>query len=269
MVADLGGGISAPILIVASLIGAAGGGVSGLLGIGGAAILSPLLQLLLGCSQYTAQGLSLAVILPPVGIPALLAYRRAGVRLAWGTIATLGSGFVVFAYVGGRTAQVVPELALRLMFLVFLLVSAFRVWRSTRASVQPEATAEQLTPVAVTQSHVTVAGIGAVAGFASGLMGIGGGILLVPALRRYCGMSRLQAQATTLAMMLPPVGLPAVMVYATKGIFAWPLLLTLVAGFVVGSYAGGRVSTQIQQRTAARILVGVMLVLASALALRI
>jgi uncharacterized protein len=269
MVADSAGGSGALILILAWLIGATGGGVSGLLGIGGAAILSPLLQLLLGCSQYTAQGLSLAVILPPVGIPALLAYRRAGVRLEWVTIATLAAGFVVSAYVGGRTAQHMPERALRLLFLGFLLVSAYRVWRSTRASEAPEVVLPASPPAGEATSHLTLVCIGAAAGFASGLMGIGGGILLVPALRRFRQMSRLQAQATSLAMMVPPIGLPAVLVYASKGIFAWPLLITLIVGFVVGSYAGGRVSTQIQPRTAARTLAGVMLVLAGALALRI
>lgn len=62
--------------VISSLIGFVAGGAAGLLGIGGGILLTPLFAMLLGMEQHRAQGLSLAALLPPVGLPALLQYRK-------------------------------------------------------------------------------------------------------------------------------------------------------------------------------------------------
>ena len=84
----------------------------------------------------------------------------------------------------------------------------------------------------------------------AGLVGIGGGLVVIPALTR-CGYKRLETQAASVAMMIPPIGLPSVLVYARgpEGL-PWKLLVAVIAGFVVGNVFGGKTSTQISEKTA-------------------
>ncbi|MBK6695957.1 MAG: sulfite exporter TauE/SafE family protein [Myxococcales bacterium] len=75
--------MSSPFELIASgAFGVASGVLAGFLGIGGGAILPPLLVFALGIEQHRAQGISLAALLPPVGLPAVLAYRKSGVRVS-------------------------------------------------------------------------------------------------------------------------------------------------------------------------------------------
>ncbi len=84
--------------------------------------------------------------------------------------------------------------------------------------------------------------IGIAAGYLSGLMGIGGGIILVPALVYLVGMSQHEAQGTTLALMIPPIGLLAVMEYYKKGYVNVTVAAIIVVGFVLGSLFGGKLA---------------------------
>ena len=69
--------------------------------------------------------------------------------------------------------------------------------------------------------------LGLLAGYFSGLVGIGGGIIIVPALVMLFGMSQHQAQGTTLALMVPPIGILAAMTYYQKGFVSFNYLLIL------------------------------------------
>lgn len=82
--------------------------------------------------------------------------------------------------------------------------------------------------------------IGLVAGVVSGFVGIGGGMIIVPALVYFLGMGQHAAQGTSLAMMLPPIGLLAVMSYAQEGAWNWRYAMVLAATFVVGAYFGSK-----------------------------
>jgi uncharacterized protein len=254
--------------LLALAIGATGGTVSGLLGVGGAAVLSPLFQLAFGWGQRAAQGVSLAVILPPVGIPALLAYRARGIRPSLRTVAALVGTFALCSYCGGQVAQAVPERALTAIFLLFLLVSAYRVVRAAQLQEQVAPAAVQQVASPVAASLAVLVAIGGCAGFCAGLMGIGGGIIVVPALQRFARLSRLDAQATSLAMMLPPIGLPAVYVYAARSEFPLGCTLVACAGFAVGAYFGGRASTSMKPKAASYAFAGLLLTLGGVLAVR-
>ena len=120
-----------PMLIVAALVGAATGVISGLMGLGGAIVLIPALVYLFGMSQHEAQGTSLATLLLPIGVFAFLQYYRAGnvnLRIA----AAIAFGFAIGGYFGGRWAQLVPDIILKKTFAVVLLVAAIRMWISSR-----------------------------------------------------------------------------------------------------------------------------------------
>ena len=231
-------------LVASGMFGVMAGSLSGFLGMGGGAILPPLLVLTLGFDQHRAQGISLAALLPPVGLPAVLAYRRAGIRMDPALIAALVAGFLVGAFGGAWLAHRVPARQLGWAFAALLCVSALRAVLSR----------ERVPEVDVApRSRVALLGIpiGLVAGVTSGLLGIGGGIVAVPLLRAVARLGRLEAQATTLAMMLLPIGLPAIYEYADEqGGLPWPLLFVVALGFALGASLGAKLAPRVDARVA-------------------
>jgi uncharacterized membrane protein YfcA len=109
-------------------VGLVGGALGGLIGLGGGFIMVPLFIYLFHMSQHDAQGTSLAVLLPPVGILTVLQYWRAGhvdVPVAlWAAL-----GFLVGGYVGGTIAQLITGPTLRRIFAVFLIIAALDLLR--------------------------------------------------------------------------------------------------------------------------------------------
>ena len=105
------------------LVGLIGGTLSGLTGLGGGFIMVPLLVYLFGMSQHSAQGTSLAVLLPPLGLLAFMQYYRNGhvdVRIA----VLVALGFFFGGYVGGYAAQLIPGPLLRKGFAVVMALIA-------------------------------------------------------------------------------------------------------------------------------------------------
>ena len=111
------------------LVGLVVGLVSGVVGIGGGILFVPALVWLLGMDQHKAQGTSLGALLAPVGIFAFLEYYRRGnadVRVA----ALLAAGFLIGGYFGAVGAQHIPEVWLRRIFAITLVVVGGRMWFS-------------------------------------------------------------------------------------------------------------------------------------------
>src|SRR5262249_25041415 len=105
------------------LVGLIGGTLSGLTGLGGGFIMVPLLVYLFGMSQHGAQGTSLAVLLPPLGLLAFLQYYRNGhvdVQIA----ILVALGFFFGGYIGGSIAQMIPGPLLRKGFAVVMALIA-------------------------------------------------------------------------------------------------------------------------------------------------
>lgn len=231
------------MLSTAQLLGAAGAGLaggllSGFFGVGGNFILVPLLGLTLGLTQQQAQGLTLAALLPPLGAPAVWQYRRAGVPLLWPVVGCAILGFLPTIPLGSLLANHLPASVLRVLFAVLLAATAVRTWRTSAAhGDRPHLTVPP-------KGYVPISLLaGAAAGLASGLLGIGGAIVLIPLLTRRLGLSQKQAQLTSLAMLLPPIALPGVWVYAqSQGGVPWGSLLPVALGFVVGAFGGARLN---------------------------
>ncbi len=105
------------------IIGVIGGTLSGLTGLGGGFIMVPLLVYLFGMTQHGAQGTSLAVLLPPLGLLAFLQYYRNGhvdVQVA----VLVAVGFFFGGYLGGYVAQLIPGPMLRKGFAVVMVLIA-------------------------------------------------------------------------------------------------------------------------------------------------
>jgi len=86
--------------------------------------------------------------------------------------------------------------------------------------------------------NVVFLAIGLVAGVASGIFGIGGGVLIVPALAFLCGFSQEQSVGTSLAVLLPPVGLAAVLEYYRNGNINVKAALLVALGVFAGAWLG-------------------------------
>jgi uncharacterized membrane protein YfcA len=87
--------------------------------------------------------------------------------------------------------------------------------------------------------------IGIAAGILSGFIGLGGGIIIVPALIYFMGFSQLQAQGTSLAIMLPPIGIMAVMNYYKSGNVNLVYALIIALTFIIGGYFGSKIALRI------------------------
>jgi uncharacterized membrane protein YfcA len=118
--------MSTTILLLLIVIGIVTGVMAGLLGIGGAIIMIPAMVYLLGFNQQLAQGTSLAVMLPPIGIIAAYNYYKAGeMNLKYALI--LAGCFIVGSYFGSKLALNIPQQVLRKIFAVLLLVVAAKM----------------------------------------------------------------------------------------------------------------------------------------------
>ena len=114
------------MLLILIVIGIITGVMAGMLGIGGAVIMIPALVYILGISQQTAQGTSLAVMLPPIGIIAAWNYYKAGqVNLKFAVI--LAIFFIVGSYFGSKLALNLPQHVLKKIFGVLLLFVAAKM----------------------------------------------------------------------------------------------------------------------------------------------
>ena len=111
-------------LLLLFLFGVFVGVLSGLMGIGGGIVLVPGLMLLFGFSQPEAQGTSLAVLIPPIGLFAALVYYQHGyVRLP--VVGWIALGFIVGALIGAKLVPSIPPTALRIAFGLLLLYEGF------------------------------------------------------------------------------------------------------------------------------------------------
>lgn len=103
--------------------------------------------------------------------------------------------------------------------------------------------------------------LGVVIGVISGLVGIGGGALLIPALVMFYGMTQIKAQGTSLATMLLPIGIFAFWEYYKQGQVELKLALIIAVGFAVGGWVGGswaqHLSGLVLKRTFAVLLVAI------------
>lgn len=115
------------IVLWAVLAGLGVGVLSGLVGIAGGTMLIPILVYGFKMNQHTAQGTTLAVLLPPTGLLAFLKYYKAGnADLRIGLV--LAAGIFLGGYFGGLWAQKVPEVVLRKVFAVVLAAIAVKVY---------------------------------------------------------------------------------------------------------------------------------------------
>ena len=174
-------------------VGLAAGLLSGLFGVGGGTVIVPMLVLLLGFDQRLAAGTSLAAIVPTASV-GVVSYAVHG-SVAWIPALILAAGAVVGAQIGSWLLARIPQNALRWGFVGFLAVVIVMLF-----IVVPSRDAVLELTVA---SGIGLAVRGLFTGVMAGLLGVGGGVIVVPALIFLFGTSDLIAKGTSLLMMIP------------------------------------------------------------------
>lgn len=175
------------------LIGVIVGFFSGLFGVGGGIVLVPLLIVVMGYGQRRASGTSLAAVLP-TAVAGMVSYASHG-SVDWIAGGILAAGAVAGTLVGTWLLHHTHQKALRWIFIVFLLLIAARLF----FLIPDRSVSLDFTLWVI----VALVGLGVVTGILSGMLGIGGGVFIVPALMLGFGVGDLIAKGTSLLMIIP------------------------------------------------------------------
>ncbi|MFM8414269.1 MAG: sulfite exporter TauE/SafE family protein [Planctomycetota bacterium] len=233
----------APIAAVAA--GAIVGLSLGLTGGGGAIFAVPLLVYWIGMAPQTAVAISLVTVAATAAVGAIERWRYGQVEIPTGLL--FAAAGMLTAPLGSWLGSRIPEQPLLLAFAVLMLVIAVRMWQKARVveeRLPPSAVAAGSGPACrrdpegklrLTSRCATVlALVGLAVGFLSGLFGVGGGFLIVPALVTFAAMGVPRAVGTSLFVMTL-VGSAAV---ATQVAAGREIPLDIAGGFVAGSIPG-------------------------------
>lgn len=184
--------VARPPLMLLILIGIIGGVFSGAFGGGGGVIIVPMLVLMAGFDQRRAAATSLLAIIPSCLAGGITYLLQGHVDLI--AVLAISGGAIVGAIAGSLLLKRLPLVGLRWGFIVLLLAVAVRM-----AFLEPERGRELELTVGLVLAYVA---IGLFTGLCSGLFGVGGAVIAVPALVAFVGMSDLIAKGTTLLVMV-------------------------------------------------------------------
>lgn len=216
---------------------------SGMFGIGGALLSTPLLRIFLELPPVVALGTPILVAIPSA-ISGSIAYYRKKLLLEKVAFLTLVSGIPANILGSYATEWVSGKILMVLTALFLLLTSALFFLRGWIYSASEQQSA-QLSPLAIII-------VGICAGFLSGFLAIGGGIILVPAYVRILRLSMKQALATSL-FCVAGFALPAAIVHYLLGHIHLPTAVLLSFVVVPCSYLGARIAIALRNRTLERI----------------
>ncbi|PWB96032.1 sulfite exporter TauE/SafE family protein [Salinibacterium hongtaonis] len=185
-----------PLRYTATLvaIGAIAGILSGLFGVGGGIIIVPALVLLLGIEQRRATGTSLLAVVP-ISIAAAAFYVANG-AIDWRVAGLLAVGIVIGGQIGSLLLAKLPQRTLRWIFIAFMLAVAVRMLLAMPESIDGTLDMD-------VWRIILLPLIGVAFGVLAGLLGVGGGVFIVPALILGFGVGELDARGTSLVAIIP------------------------------------------------------------------
>jgi uncharacterized membrane protein YfcA len=231
-------------LIIAGIIGLGTGFASGLMGLGGGILLTPLLRLIIGIPQLIALATPLPVLIPTAvsGSVAYYKERKQDFKLAGYILITAlpmtWVGAVLTKEVSGKFLMILTGVFILLVSITFLI----------RSMILKEQTNEAPPPISPLKALL----LGAVGGLMSGLLAIGGGIIYIPAILRFFGRSMKVAQATSLIVVMT-VAIPGSIKHHMLGNIDWVLALVLAITMAPGSYFGAKYALTLRNRTLERL----------------
>jgi len=235
----------------AVLLGLAAGIFGGMFGVGGGLVMVPGMVLVMSMPQHRAHATSVAAIVASAGaavVPLALDGKVHGDAAALILI-----GGVTGAFFGARFIARIPEVWLARAFVVIVLVAAIRM---ALQGGDADAVAAGSQTIDILDG-LGFAAIGLAAGTLAAMLGIGGGVVFVPALVTLFGFAQHEAQATSLAVIVPTTAV-ATWVHSRAGRVDWPRALALgaggLAGGAIGAWSALAIDGLILQRSFAAIL---------------
>jgi uncharacterized membrane protein YfcA len=239
--------------VLLALLGAVAIGLSlGLLGSGGSILTVPVLHYLLGQPEKLAIGGSLLVV-GLIAAAASLPYARSR-QVDWSNVWWFGVPGMAGAWVGATLAHWVPGPMQLALFAGVMLLAA---WRMLRGGV--------LEPAARAPNRAVVVAGGIGVGALSGLVGVGGGFLIVPALVLIAGVPMVNAVGTSLAIIALNAFTGFVkyldVLEGESLELDWKTLLTIAAVGILGSYAGNRLGRRLPQAVLRRVFGGFLVLM--------
>ena len=219
-------------ILLGLVIGVSGGFFGGLIGLGGGVIMIPMMTAFVGLTQREAHGTSLVAVVF-TGAAGALTYFSHG-TVDWRAALVLAASAMFFARMGAVYAHSLPERSLRRGFGVFIIAVALlmiaKAWlpgASGGLAFWPQMLVLLLT--------------GTATGFVSGMMGVGGGSIMIPAMVILAGMPQHLAQGTSLLAMVP-VGVTGALTHYRLGNVHLHLAAGLALGAIAGGFLGGTVA---------------------------
>jgi uncharacterized protein len=179
-----------PLLPIA-LVGVLAGFLAGLFGVGGGILIVPGLVILAHMNQRLAHGTSLAAVVP-ISLASLGSYMAHG-NVDWTVAAWLALGAIAGAVVGTHLLHVLPHRTLAIVFVAVLIASAIRLFLATDADGRGDLTVPGTIALVV---------VGVVTGVLAGLLGVGGGIIMVPAMILLFDLEPVVAKGTSAAVII-------------------------------------------------------------------
>jgi hypothetical protein len=254
--------VSPGLAVAAIAVGFAAGVLSGLVGVGGATLTTPGLRFL-GAPAIIALGSTIPPIIPGA-VSGSARFAKAGL-VDWPIALTTAAAGTAFTLVGAFVSDHVNAHLLMIVTAVLIGWSAWTTSRSARITAPvgaPEPT-EPTTPAApapepeVQRGTGRVAAVGAVGGFVAGVLGIGGGVVLVPAFTSLLHLPVRKAVASSL-VAVAIFSVPAMIAHAHYGHINWAWSLYLTIGTVPGAQVGAHVTVGSSERRM-RLIVGLFL----------
>lgn len=249
------------------IVGFLAGILSGMFGIGGGVVIVPALIIFLGFGITQATSTSLAALLMPVAIFAVLQYYRQKLIDMRGA-ALIATGLLLTSWFGADLAINLDKKMLQTIYGIFLLYMSWRfieprqlyfAWDAKRRGFEPAKPKTSTTSAPPNISPLIPLAIGLVAGIASGMFGIGGGAVIVPALVGFFNYDQKLAVGTSLGALLLPVGLPGVLRYGAEGLLDIPVAILVAGGLVLGAFFGAKIALGLPSKTVKQ-LYGVFLI---------
>jgi uncharacterized membrane protein YfcA len=237
---------TAPVLTVV-LVGLAAGLLSGMFGVGGGILLVPGLVLVAKMDQRIAHGTSLAAVLP-ISASSLVTYwvhDHVDVRVA----VCLATGAVIGAIVGTRLLHVLPHRTLAIAFSALLIITAIRLFLPLDSGVRD---------VLHVGTIIALIAIGVATGILAGLLGVGGGVVMVPAMMMLLHLPSAMAKGTSVAVIIP-TSIIGTWRNRTKNNVDLRSAAILGLGGIVSAIIGGWVSTKMSD-TVSNVLFAILLV---------
>ena len=241
-----------------ALVGAAGGLLSGAFGVGGGILMVPLLIFFAGMDQRRASATSLAAIIPAAVAGSLTYLANGEIDLLAALFVAIGG--IVGSWIGTWLLRTLSLGWLRWLFIALLVAVAVRM--VLVAPVRGDRLLDlDLLPI------LGMIALGVVIGIASGLFGIGGGVIMVPAFIALFGMSDLVAKGTSLAVMIP-TAVSGSIANTRAGLVDLRVALVVGLAATVASFGGVAIAFLLSPEWSAWLFAALMVVAAVQLAVR-